>query len=277
MARLPKLRTDLVYHRDPNDENRFFVKDPIRHQFFKYNELQVEMMKALDGQRSYDEVAAYLKAQFDADVPTVAISRFVGRLEQNLLLDVSSYVVDDEKTRKEILSHLQSKGLALRVKARDGTSREGQVFEAATRELLEGDPCKAAEHLNSVLEINPGNERARQVLLAIHLSYFKSKIAKASHAKMLHAFNPDALLAWFDRIAGRFLFSKLGVFVLVLFVLSAIPSVISVLSQPAMFDNVGGFDIALAIVIGAGGGVQHELCYGLATKPYGGTGHAVGC
>src|SRR5690606_31951031 len=108
------------------------------------------------------------------------------RLENNLLLDITSYSVNDEKTRAYILRVLRKKNLALRVKARDGASQEGQLFERATKELLDGDPCKAARDLQAVLEINPNNARARQIIDAIHTAYFKMKAAGPGHATLIH-------------------------------------------------------------------------------------------
>src|SRR5690606_5440447 len=124
--------------------------------------------------RSVAQVREALEDEFDAEVPEPGIRRFISRLERNYLLDVASYRVDDARTRKQILRQLRKRGLALRARARDGSSAEGRLFEEGTRKLNEGDPCEAARDFEAVLEINPDNERARQILASTHEAFFKT-------------------------------------------------------------------------------------------------------
>ncbi|MEO8699560.1 MAG: efflux RND transporter periplasmic adaptor subunit [Kofleriaceae bacterium] len=266
----PKVRTDLKYQADPAEEGRYFVKDPIRGEFFRYNELQVTMMRALDGKRTIPQVQEMLAEQFGAEVPAVAIDRFVERLERSMLLDINSYRVDDDKTRRAILNSLRKRKLALRVKARDDSSPEAALFEAGTRQIHDGDPCLAASYLEAVLEINPNNERARQVLQCIQEAYFKTKVAIPSHVKMFHVWNPERFLTAADRRFGGFLFSGFGIAVMALFILSSVVSAIDVLSRPQLFSSVGVLDGVVFLLVFAFHVVFHELSHGLACKHYGG-------
>jgi multidrug efflux pump subunit AcrA (membrane-fusion protein) len=270
MAKQPKIRRDLVYHPDPVDEDRQLVKDPVRRQFFRYNALQIAMMQALDGRRTLADVKALLDERFESDIPLVSIERFVARVEQNLLLDVTSYTVNDEATRAQIRKRLKKRNLALRVKARDGASREGMLFEAGTRELNEGDPCKAARHFEEVLEINPNNERARQVLLSTHEAFFKVRTRSPSHARLIHVLDPHQMLVAVDRVIGRFAFGSWGLLAIVLLLLLSISPTLEVFSDPALLENVSIVDavvfvVALELLV-----FFHELCHGLACVHYGG-------
>lgn len=265
----PKLRNDIVFHPDPEDPARIIVKDPIRHEFVRMNELQVAMMRALDGNTSIEEIQELIGEELEVDLDQQQIARFINRLESLLLLDVSSYRIDDGRTRKKVLQYLKKRNLALRAKARND-SEEGTLFEKATRELHEGDPCVAAACLERVLVLNPANERARQVLACIHEAFFKTKIEAPSHAKMMHLFDPDALLGRMDRTMGWFWFSGLGVIALILLTLSAIPSVITVLSVPNAGSDLTLFDGVVAAVVFTAAAFAHEMAHGLACKHYGG-------
>ena len=81
MTQFAKTREDLLYHPDPHDDDVVLVKDPIRRQYFRYNALQVAMMRALDGQRGFEEVQAQLEREFDVEEPIESISRFLARIE----------------------------------------------------------------------------------------------------------------------------------------------------------------------------------------------------
>lgn len=265
-----KTRDDLLYYPDPKDENRGLVKDPIRRQFFRYNALQIEMMKALDGTRTIEQVKAFLDEKFEGDIPAISIERFVARLQANLLLDVASYTVEDRKTREQILRRLRKRKLALRVKARDNTSREAQLFEAGTRELHDGDPCKAAAYFQQVLEVNPANERARQILLATHEAFFKTNTAGPSHAFLVHLWNPHRVLSVIDRLIGRFIFTRWGFLAVVVLLLATIPAALATMAEPALVRPLGVFDVVMVFATMQLIIFFHELCHGLACVHYGG-------
>ncbi len=269
-VRSPKVRTDLKYQADSSEEGRFFVKDPIRGEFYRYNELQVAMMQAMDGVRTIPEIQAYLFEQYEAEVAESAILRFVDRLEKAFLLHITAYRLNDAKTRRVIRAFLRKRGLALRVRARDGSSPEAQLFEAGTRQLLEGDPCLAAGYLEAVLETNPANARAQQILECIHEAYFTAKIVIPSHVKMWFLWNPDRFLGAIDAKIGRFLFSGVGIALVFLFIGSSVFSAIDVLERPHLFAKLGLIDIPLVLLVFALHAAFHELSHALACKHYGG-------
>jgi multidrug resistance efflux pump len=267
----PKVRTDLKYQADPKEQGRFFVKDPLRGEFFRYNALQVAMMRALDGKRTLPEVQRHLATTLGVEVPDAAIARFVDRLERALLLDVTSYRVDDAGVRRAIRGALRKRGLAWRVRALDEQSPEATFFEAGMRLLNDGDPCLAASYLEAVLEVNPSNERAGQILDGISEAFFKSKIVIPSHVRMKHLWNPDRFLAAVDRRFGAFLFSRLGIALLALFVLTSVIPAIDVIGRPRLFAGVGFADVPLVLLVFSFHIAVHELSHGLACKHHGGT------
>src|SRR5262245_53437316 len=143
----PKIRSDLVYTRDSVDSRYFFVEDPPRGLFFRFNEVQVGMMEALDGERSIDDVVIHLGETFEIEVEPESVERVIERLRKDLLLDVASYRVDSEKDRILIRRALEKKGLFWRgaSKAHQGNelrkySREFSAFQLGIDELENGDP-----------------------------------------------------------------------------------------------------------------------------------------
>lgn len=258
----PKIRDDLLYYPDPGDDTRQFIKDPVRRQFFRYNELQIEIAKALDGNRSLADVQAYLSERFEADITTASIERFVARLKAHYLLDVTAYSVDDATTRRRIARRVLRRRVAR-------AAGDDDVIAGALAELEEGDPCAVARRLHALDAADPSHERARQVLHAIRSEFVKTQTMEVSHATLIHAFDPDALVGGVDRALGRYLFSWWGVLFIASLVLSAIPSAVSVLGQSEI-GAVGVLDVVVFLV-----GLQvvnflHELCHGLACKHYGG-------
>jgi multidrug efflux pump subunit AcrA (membrane-fusion protein) len=266
----PKIRGDLTYQPDPLEEGRYYVKDPVRGDFFQFNEIQVAMMRALDGKRTLPQVQRVLVESLDVEVPLPALERFVHRLEISLLLDVTSYKVNDDKTRRSILAFLRKRKLAFRVSVRNETSPEAQLFSAATRQLHDGDPCLAASYFEAVLEINPENERARQVLQCIHEAFFRTKIVSPSWLVMWKLWNPDRFLTALDRYVGRFVFSELGVAIFALIIVSSVWPAIDVLTNPGTFDDIGLHTVPVAVLILMVQMLVHELSHGLACKHYGG-------
>lgn len=258
----PKIRDDLQYYPDPGDDSRAFIKDPIRRQFFRYNELQIEIARALDGTRSADEVRAYLSERFDAELSTASIERFIERLKSHFLLDVTAYTADDDQTRRRIVRHVRRRGL-------DRRAGDDDAVAAVLTELETGDPCEAARRLQALLASGASAERVRPLLDAIRTEFFKSKTLSVSHATLIHAFDPDALVGAIDRAVGRYVFGWVGVVAIAFLVLSAIPSVVTVLGQSEL-GSVGALDVLVFLLAMQLVNVLHELCHGWACKHYGG-------
>jgi multidrug resistance efflux pump len=128
-----------------------------------------------------------------------------------------------------------------------------------------------------VLEVNPENQRARAVLRCIQEAFFKTKIVIPSHVKMFHLWSPDRFLAAVDRRLGKFLFSRLGVIVMALFIVSGAAAAVDVMHRPQLFSKVGFSDIpAVLLVFAVLHVLLHELSHGLACKHYGGTVDSLG-
>src|SRR5262245_34828967 len=228
-AALPRIRRDLVYTRDSSNANYFFVKDPIRAQFFRFNALQVEMMRALDGSREIEELAEFLGEQFETEIPPSSIEQLISRLHRDLLLDVTSYAIESEKGRERIRAALKAKGLFWRGMVKDSDTafgrkrtRETELFQQGIRKIESGDPCEAAASLAEILTINPKNERARAMFDVIHESFFMPHRAGGAFIKTWHAWDPDEFLFRLDRYTGWFFFSPLSLILLGILILATI-------------------------------------------------------
>lgn len=266
----PKIRSDLIYKIDEADDSYFFVKDPVRAQFYRFNELQVEMMRALDGERTADEIAEGLSEEIGMEISGESVRRLIARLESEFLLDVSSYRLTAEEDRRLVRKYLRRRGIQFRGQ-RGGReiNQEMILFEEGIRQIETGDPCEAAQCFQEVLKLNPNNDRAKQVLDTLHVAFFRRHQVQPSHLVMFHLFNPDKLLTWIDLRFGKFLLSKVGVGLMVavmIFAASTIPD----LNVPPM-ESFGFEDLAWFYVLYAISHFIHEMAHGLVCKHYGGT------
>src|SRR5690349_19917186 len=108
---LPKVRDDLDYSQTEEDgELVVYVKDPLRGQFFRFNELQVAMMKLFDGKRSVDEIVDEVSVAFEQEIPADSVTRFVKRLERMYLLDITCYQVAPAQAVEKIRKLLRKRG-----------------------------------------------------------------------------------------------------------------------------------------------------------------------
>jgi len=270
----PRIRDDLIYvRREEDDDVIFYVKDPVRGEFYRFNELQAALMKMLDGKRSYEEIADELSMQFEQEVPVESIPRLVARLERQYLLDISSYKFTPDHMRRRIRARLRKKGLLWREaglrKQEAAHNPEIDLILAGYRHLSDGDPIDATSCFAAVLEVNPRNELARNLLTTIHEAYFHSLRVDPSHMLRLISTDPDALLGALDRWVGGFLFSAWGMIALgAMFVLAGALLVdlhVPTPSEVTAIDFVAAYGF-YAIVM-----MVHELGHGFACKHYGGT------
>jgi multidrug resistance efflux pump len=266
-----KIRKDLIYTPDPEREGYWFVKDPIRGEYINFNEVQVEMMKALDGTRSPEAVHEFLGDELGVEIPLDKIRSFTQRLEREFLLDINTYTVDDERTRKAILKILEKRGLVFRAKPRNQHQPEAQMFTQGMEHLLRGNPSSAVGYFTAVLELNPKNERARLVVAAIQEGFLKTKVYTSSYKIHLPLWNPEQFLIRLDQLVGKFLFSKLGLLAIILLVASMAPPAIDILSRSTIMERPFGASdgialfIALVFIL-----LFHEAMHGLACTHYGG-------
>lgn len=91
-ARRPCLRRDLEFtHREAAGEAEVIVCDPLTGRYFRAGELEASLFALLDGERSVEEVAAELTAEFP-DLPEEEVPVFVAHLDQLGFLEGSAAI-----------------------------------------------------------------------------------------------------------------------------------------------------------------------------------------
>lgn len=272
--RCPKVRHDLVYRVDPADDSYYYVKDPIAGQFYRFNELQVTVMQALDGETSAEDMVELLEEELEVEVPVASVQRMIARFEERFLLDVTSYRIDSEKDRALVRKVLRKRGLIWRGMAKSSENRrlsqETILFQEGIRLIEHGDPCDAGRCFLDVLALNPENQRARDILNALHQAFFERHKKTPAYLQMVRLFNPDRFLGVVDRKIGRFVFSPWAVVLLVVLLLGAALSIRD--TSSVALDTLGWTDVLLAFfVVHLASKFLHELGHGLACKHYGGS------
>ena len=88
MADYAKLRTDLVATGAEIDGQTVFnVKDPITGSYFRLREPEYWLIRQLDGETSYEEIAGRFREKFGFDLTADNVVQFVGALEKLFFLD----------------------------------------------------------------------------------------------------------------------------------------------------------------------------------------------
>ncbi len=272
-----KVRDDLDYFDQVEaGEHVVFVRDPVRGSYFKYNELQAAMLRALDGRRTPEEITAALSAEFETEIPPDAAERFISRARELMLLDISQYDVTPKAAHEEVKRALRKSGFRPRRSDPNEPPRplspEATLFAEALRQLELGHPRSAAGYLGEILVINPQNARAKQLYELIQTAYIRAA-GGLSDFPMFARFNPKRFLKFLSRTIGPFLFSWWGVIALLVYVTIGAYSYTQV-----SFDTVtlGALDIAITFVVYTFSGVFHELGHGLACQHYGGDVEEIG-
>lgn len=267
-----KVRDDLEYFDEDGDEDQMVVvRDPVRGNYFRFNVLQIGMLRALDGVRTPAQIAEQLSQEFDVEVPAAAAERFVARARELMLLDVASYRVADEKARKQLARALRRGRFRLRSVVDEEAvgrvaSSESALFMAAVRQLERREPIRAAEYLTAVLELNPGNRRARELHALIQRA-FVSATSEGTGFPSFRLFNPSRPLGWLSRKIGPFLFSPWGLLLIAAYVAFGIYC-LSII--PFGDLEISAQAIAIAFIESRFAILFHELGHGLACVYYGG-------
>jgi multidrug efflux pump subunit AcrA (membrane-fusion protein) len=276
-TRAAKARDDLEYFDQVEaGEHVVFVRDPVRGSYFKYNELQAAMLRALDGRRTPEEITARLSAEFETEIPPDAAERFISRARELMLLDLSQYDVTPKAAHEEVKKALLKSGFRPRKSDPNlpprALSPEAMLFAEALRQLELGHPRSAAGYLGEILALNPGNERAKQLYDLIQTAYIRAA-GGLSEYPMFARFNPKKFLKFLSRTIGRFLFSRWGVISILVYVIIGAYAYTQV-----SFDTVtlGPLDIGVAFVVYTFSGVFHEVGHGLACQHYGGDVEEIG-
>lgn len=238
-------------------EVHYLVKDPIRAQFFRFNELQVAMMELLDGARTDEAIAQALAARFDVEVTAPAVSKFRDQLQQRWLLDCSAYPACEPARARQVHRRMRRRG-----------SLAGQL--APVRDLLErGEPCEAARQLRARLAADPADGAARDAMAGLHRAFFEAHRETPGGVAMLPLWNPDRTLSVLDRWAGRALLGPEGAALAGVLLLAAGWSL-----AHADFSSLSSIrlqHVLLAALLTIPFRVAHELSHGLVCKHYGGS------
>ena len=273
----PKVRDDLEYvDQEVDGDEVVLVHDPICGTYFRFNVLQGAMLRALDGRRRPEDIAAVLGEQFEVEIPTGAAERFIARARELRLLEIMSYDDTSERARKEVQKALRRAGFRLQARSDapgpESAPGETALMAQAFHELERGHPRAAAGYLADVLDLNPGNARARQLFDLIQTAYLRA-VGRQTEFPTWVLFNPSKLLTWLSRTIGGFLFSAKGVLAILLFIAVGVYAYTQI-----SFDHIrfGAFDIALAILVFQTQALVHELSHGLACQHYGGNVTEVG-
>src|SRR5205807_1176097 len=88
------------------------------------------------------------------------------------------------------------------------SSAEAALFVSGIRHLQAGDPAKALDYFHAVLEINPGNLRARTLVMAIHTAYVRVRSGATTDWPTVPLFDPTRLLRVLDRTIGKLVFRR---------------------------------------------------------------------
>ena len=270
MASAPKARGDLEYFdQEIEGEQVIVVHDPVRNTWFRFNELQAAMLRALDGQRTPEMIASELGAQFDVEIPTEQTERFISRARDLMLLELHSYQSTPARARRHVNKALRKAGFRLRspdVKRTQPLSKETELFAEAFRQLDLGHPRAAASYLSKIIETNPNNTRARQLYEIVQTAYMKSFGGTTDYPTFV-LFNPSRLLDWLSRRIGGFLFSWSGV--IAIFALLCCGVYATTLIEWGHI-TFGAFDILCIYFFITAGNMFHEAGHGFVCQHYGG-------
>jgi hypothetical protein len=267
-----RLREDLTYHpREQGGEVSFLVKDPIRAQFFRFNELQVAAMKLLDGTRPDEEIARRMSAEFDVELPAAQVARLREQLRDRLLLDIESYRLDEGKVLRRFRRLLRLRGLLSLVRDSPLPAHPEAAFpmREGLHELEHGDPGRAAGCFRAVLSHEPDHPPARLALAKLHQAFFEAHREAPAGLWMFPLWNPDRFLTRLEQLMGRWVLSRWGAVLGGVLLLLALQSLRHFRLVPLESIRLTDFLLALALTVPFR--ITHELAHGLACKHYGGT------
>ena len=269
MPVLPKARADLEYFELEDDV--IVVHDPVRKTWLRFNLLQAAMLRALDGERSPDEIAQALSLEFDAELAPEQIERFITRTRDLMLLELGSYTSTPAHARKQIRKAIAKAGFRLRAPGASSThpratTRESELFAEAFRQLDLGHPRAAASYLTEVLRINPNNTRARRLYEIVQSAYMKSFGGTTDYPTFV-LFDPSRLLTWLSRACGAFVLSWRGAIALLAIVIAGLHAATLIDYSAITF---GVLDILLAYAFVTLGNLVHEMGHGFVCQHYGG-------
>ena len=265
----PKVRADLEYFDQVIDgDEMVLVRDPVRNQYFRFNTLQVAMLRALDGHRTPTDITAELSVTFEVEVPPEAADRFIVRARDLMLLDLGAYTATSAAARREVAKALAKAGFRFRTTAdaKRMTTPESRAFADALRELELGHPRAAASHLRIVMSLNPDNVRARELYDIVEKAFIRAAGATSDFPTFV-LFNPQRMLLWMSRTFGKFLFSGWGVLAILAYLAVGAYALTFISFDRARAEPL---DLLVAISVYTFATLVHEVGHGLACQHYGG-------
>jgi len=249
------------------------IADPVRGSYFKYNPLQAEMLRALDGRRTLTQVLEELGERYEMQISRRGAEKFLEQLQSRLLLDVAAYSLPrDGPVHARICRTLRKRGYAVdRKKPSMGSPPEHPeraLLHGALSALERGRLQEAKEALVALREARPEDAECWALLLAMQDAFIRASSPPTTDFPALPLLDPDRALGVLDRLFGRFLFSAAGPVALVALLVAAVAawvdtSLATVQIDP--WDVAGGFLVFIAAMF------LHEVAHGLACKHYGGS------
>jgi multidrug resistance efflux pump len=156
----PRLRPDVICVKVPSeDESHYFYKNPLTNDFFRFNPLQHEMLRRLDGGKSVDEICRELSALHDEEIPSSVGEAFIEELRGMKLLDDLESLASDRKTRRQLAGAVKKALLRANLEIDppvDLPSIEpSRSVALALKALAKEDTPAAADWLAVAREISP--------------------------------------------------------------------------------------------------------------------------
>ena len=147
-------------------ETIFYYKNSLTADYYKFNELQHEMLKRLDGKHTIAEVCSEISALFEMDVPVSAGDRFVAQLSSLRILDDLTTIVTTDQDRKHfatsILRALRRDQLTTDAPEQPSENEPARSIGLALIGLAKRDLCSAAEWIDHAKEVAPRDPRVKR-------------------------------------------------------------------------------------------------------------------
>ncbi len=221
----PLGRDDLeIAPRMVNGELTYFVADPLKNEYQQLEELQYEVFRRLDGQRSIDDICKELYDTYELEVDAQELAEFIDNLGELNLLDITSDERVDTKDgldlAKKVKKFLEREGVAYRGRGvasraphgreRRGNQRDAQAIDRALEHLDRGEIRPCAIVLRQLLTTSPSNWRARYLLQALQ----KANVGGLRNIDnawwwRVPLTNPDRWLGRLERVLRPFVFNRL--------------------------------------------------------------------
>ncbi|MCB9555126.1 MAG: HlyD family efflux transporter periplasmic adaptor subunit [Deltaproteobacteria bacterium] len=279
--RFPEIRRDLIIKCvDRGDGHELYViKDPLRTEYFEFEELHTTVIRELDGKSTIEEIAKRIGDRFDVILPTKVVEDFVQTLRYKFLLEIDHMPEVSDKAQaalaKTALAMLTNTGL---LNVETGMPAADEAQAQAIDWLKRGNITEASKMYSVALQMAPDVVQLKQAHRALQIAVLETLSAKRKSllAPTFAIKNPERLLGFLARHLA-FLFTLPGALAIAAFFFGAL--FLAIGTGERLIDDLlrmisGGYGIAALIpYILAGwafGFPLHELAHGTACRYYGG-------